>query len=296
MIMAIPDFETIMLPLLKIVSDGKEWSMRELEKVLMEKFNLSDEEKHHLKSSSKHETLFQNRMRWARFYLKKAGLLVDPRRGFTKIIERGLEVVKKNPDKIDIEYLKQFPEFVEFYTRSASKKQENISASAQTPEDEIITGIEHSTNTVKFELLEKMKNMDPFAFEMLNGLLLQAMGYGEATITKRSGDGGIDGYVTKDVLGFEKIRFQSKRYSETVPIDKIRAFLGTIGQGKKGIMITTSDYSSGADNALRENQRSSDDIKFIDGEKLTELMLKYSIGNKVRDTYRTYELDDESFA
>ena len=294
--MAIPDYESIMRPLLKMVNDKKEWSMIDLENSLGEKLNLSDEEKHHLKPSSKTETLFGNRMRWARFYLKKAGLLVDPRRGYTKITERGLEVDKKNPDKIDGKYLKQFPEFVEFYIRSASKKQENISPNSQTPEDEIITGIEHSTNTVKLELLEKMKNMDPFAFEIMNGLLLQAMGYGEATVTKRSGDGGIDGYVTKDELGFEKIRFQSKRYSETVPIDKIRAFLGTIAQGKKGIMITTSDYSSGADNALRENQRSSDDIKFIDGDELTELMLKYSIGNKVRDTYRTYELDDESFA
>ena len=294
----IPSFEEIMLPLLMSVNDDQEHYMRECVVTIADHFKLSPEQRSILKSSSKTETVWNNHVHWARQCLKRGGLVEDPKRGYTKITQKGKEWLKKDLDSITIKELKTIPEYSAWEATIKARHKDNSSQNTstnETPYDVTMRGVSTLNENLKLELLEKLKKMDPFEFEKINGLLLQAMGYGESKITKHSNDGGIDGYCTKDELGFDKIKFQSKRYSDKVSVSQVRAFLGTIGQGQKGIMITTSDYSSGADNALRENQRSSDDIKFIDGDKLTELMLKYSIGVKTRDTYRTYELDDDTF-
>ena len=139
--------------------------------------------------------------------------------------------------------------------------------------------------------------MDVYEFERVNAYLLHALGYGDAKTTKKSGDYGIDGYATSDKLGFNKIRFQSKRYAEKndVSAREVREFLGSVGPGKRGVMITTSDYSGDLDKTLKESQRSPDEIKFINGEQLADLMLECEIGVKIADTFNTYEIDDEFF-
>ena len=294
----IPSFEEIMLPLLTLVNDDQEHYMRECVVATADHFNLSPEQRSILKSSSKTETVWNNHVHWARQCLKRGGLLEDPKRGYTKITQKGKEWLKKDLDSITTKDLKTIPEYSAWEATIKARHKDNSSQNAstnETPYDVTMRGVSTLNENLKLELLEKLKKMNPFEFEKVNALLLQAMEYGEAKITKRSNDGGIDGYCTKDELGFDKIKFQSKRYSDKVSVSQVRAFLGTIGQGQKGIMITTSSYSTNLPEALNAVQRSPDDIKFINGTKLVDLMLKYEIGVKIEDTYNAYEVDEGFF-
>ena len=294
----IPSFEEIMLPLLTLVNNDQEHYMRECVVAIADHFNLSPEQRSILKSSSKTETVWNNHVHWARQCLKRGGLLEDPKRGYTKITQKGKEWLKKDLDSITTKDLKTIPEYSAWEATIKARRKDNSSQNAstnETPYDVTIQGITTVNENTKFELLEKMRHMDVFEFERVNAHLLQALGYGDAKTTRKSGDYGIDGYTTSDRLGFDKIRFQSKRYTENVSAAQVREFLGSIGPGKKGVMITTSDYSPNLDKTLKESERSPDDIKFINGEKLVDLMLECKIGVKIADTFNTYEIDDEFF-
>jgi len=294
--MAIPDFESLMLPLLKCVKDGNEWSMSNAEDDVVKHFGLSEDEKNLLKPSSTTETLFQNRLRWARLYLKKANLLEDPKRGFTKITQDGLKVLEQNPPKIDISFLKQFLPFQEFYSKKKGVTQESISITkeSQSPEDMIIHGITEIRNDMESEILKKIKQSPPDFFEKVVVQLLEKMGYGDGTHSGRSGDGGIDGMIKQDRLGLDEVYVQAKRWENTVPGKEVRDFAGSLSgkRSKKGVFITTSNFSrDGIDFVKTVDSK----IILIDGEKLANLMFEYNIGFQPGDVYQLKKIDEDFF-
>lgn len=292
--MAIPDFESIMLPLLECVKDGKEWSVTDIDEHLINRFHLTEDEANQLKPSSTSETLFQNRLRWARFYMKKANLLTDPRRGFTQITQDGIKVLQQKPTAIDINYLRKFPSFVEFYTKKKTTEEKPLLQAEKSPEDMIIEGITEIRRGTETEILDKIKSCPPAFFEKIVVQLLEKMGYGTGTPTGKSGDGGIDGMIKQDKLGLDEIYVQAKRWENTVPGKEVRDFAGSLAgkKSKKGIFITTSNFSR---DALEFVKTVDSKIILIDGEKLAQLMFDYNVGFEPGDTYQLKKIDEDFF-
>ena len=304
--MAIPDFQTLMLPLLKHLSDGKEHPNQETLKSLAEHFRLSEEELAQLLPSGL-QPLFTNRLAWAKSHLKAAGLIESPRRSYYKISPRGLDILKSNPSRVDLRTLNQFPEYVEFRTpkdetggpKSESAPQTVPETDKWTPEDHIEFGYQKIRQQLAGELLAKIKDGSPAFFEKLVVELLVAMGYGGSrqdagrTVGK-TGDGGIDGVINEDRLGLDVIYIQAKRWEGTVGRPEIQKFAGALqGQrAKKGIFITTSDFSKDAnDYAAMIDSR----IVLINGTRLCNLMIDHGIGVTRATSYEVKRLDSDYF-
>lgn len=295
--MTIPDYESIMLPLLKLAGDGNEHSIYEAEEYLFKFFDLTDEERKQLKPSGRQTTFF-NRIGWARLFLKKAGLLFNPQRGYFKITEKGLNVLKQNLEKIDSKFLSQFPGFTEF----RSGKEENnkfittqtFDVKAKSPEDMMISGYQEIRNNLENELLTTIKERSPKFFEKLITELMVKMGYGLGTVTGKSGDGGVDAIIKEDKLGLGEIYLQAKRWEGTVPAKEVRDFAGALQakKSKKGIFITTSDFSNDAKEFVKSIPSN---IRLINGEQLARYMVDYGIGVKTADTYEIKKIDDDFF-
>ena len=271
--MTIPNYQTLMLPLLKFLQNNKERNVREAIEHLCLEFKLTEQEKQELLPSGK-QSIIENRIGWAKTYIVKAGLIEAPKRGFIKITPKGKEVLNKNPDKINIKFLEQFPEFIEFrtikkeqveekskYLAEINKEVENI-----TPDELIENGFNSIQASLSQELLSKIRTNNPTFFERLVLKLLESMGYGKGQVTGRSGDGGIDGYIYQDKLGLDKILIQAKRFGEDTPVSAsmIRDFIGTLttNEANKGVFITTSKFPRDAENTssrspkpIKTNQR-----------------------------------------
>ena len=300
--MAMPDFQSIMLPLLKLTADKQEDSLRQTVETLAGELGLSDQERRELLPSGRQAT-FDNRVGWARTYMKKAGLLASTRRGYFQITQRGLEVLDQNPPVINIAFLRQFPQFVEFQTPrrgkpTASTDQEP--AEAQTPEEEIEAAYQTLTETLASELLQTIKSQSPAFFERLVIDLLVKMGYGgtrkdAGQAVGRSGDGGIDGIIKEDRLGLDTVYIQAKRWDNIVSRPEIQKFAGALqGQrARKGIFITTSDYSRAARDYV---SRIDSKIVLIDGDTLAELMIDCNIGVAPVASYELKRIDSDYFA
>jgi len=287
-----------MLPLLEIVKDGKEWRMRDIEMSLEGKFGLTDDEVNKLKPSGG-ETIFHNRVHWARFYLKKAGLLADPKRSFTRITPEGLNAVKQNPAKVDIAFLMKYQQFVEFYSKKKTEKWEagTVQLTSKTPEDMVIEGYETFRKNIEKEILDRVTKNPPEFFEILVLELIQKMGYGvDREVLGRTGDGGIDGVIREDKLGFDEIYFQAKRWKGTVPVHQVRDFAGALlsRKSKKGIFITTSDFSNDANDFVRSIDSK---IILINGDDLARYMYDYNVGVKSEsdNVYELKTIDEDYF-
>jgi restriction system protein len=300
--MPIPDYQSIMLPLLKYAGDGEEHSLRETIEALADEFELTREERNQLLPSGQ-QAIFDNRVGWARTYLKKAGLLESTRRGYYCITERGKDVLGQNPPKINAAYLKQFPTFVEFQRPKQRETKETDGQEVddtQTPEEEIERAYQQIRQDLVVELLQTIKSHSPAFFERLVIDLLVKMGYGG---TRRdageaigaSGDGGIDGIIKEDRLGLDIVYIQAKRWDDaTVGRPEIQKFAGALqGQrARKGIFITTSTFSQSA----REYVSLIDSkIVLIDGETLTQLMIDYNIGVAPIASYELKRIDSDYF-
>lgn len=299
--MAIPDFQSIMAPLLNFASDNREHSLRETIEALADKFGLSDEERKELLPSGRQAT-FDNRVGWARTYLTKAGLLVSTRRGYFRITERGHDVLRSNPSYINIAFLKRFPEFVEFQTTQKSQEekplQEQVS-DTQTPEEEIEAAYQRIRQSLAQELLETIKTCSPSFFERLVVDLLVRMGYGgtrqdAGRAIGKSGDGGIDGIINEDRLGLDIVFIQAKRWENSVSRPEIQKFAGALqGQrARKGIFITTSDFSEGARDYV---SRIDTKIVLIDGNTLAQLMIDFNVGVNAFASYELKRIDTDYF-
>jgi restriction system protein len=298
--MSIPDYQTLMLPLLKAVNQRGCLAMNDATQLLSKEFKLTDAESRDRLPSGK-QTVIQNRVGWARTYLKKAGLLDSPERGVIVLTERGKNVLSRCPEKIDIQYLRQFPEFLDF--RDAAKPEiesnHNYDVSKNTPEEILEESYSQLKNAVLEELLNKIKSSTPEFFERLVVNTIVKMGYGGSLqdagrAIGKSGDEGIDGIISEDRLGLDVIYLQAKKWEGTVGRPEIQKFAGAL-QGKrarKGVFITTSDFSSEA----REYVKHLDaKIILINGQQLTQLMWENNVGLSRAATYEVKKIDGDYF-
>ena len=301
--MAVPDFQSTMLPLLKYVSDGKPHTNRDVVEALASVFNLTEDEKNMMLPSGVQQA-FYNRIMWARFYLVKAGLMTSPKRGTMQITPRGLETLRSKPEKLNISYLKRFPEFTEFQSskRETTEASETIvEETSRTPEEILDSSYVQVRGALSQELLTKVQSLSWMDFERLVVQLLVRMGYGGSVkdagraLTK-GGDEGIDGTIKEDTLGLDIIYIQAKKWStgNTVGRPDIQKFVGALaGQGaKKGIFLTTSSFSREAREYVPRNETK---IVLIDGEELTQLMIDHDLGVTTQRTYAVKRIDGAFF-
>ncbi len=301
----IPSYQTIMLPLLKVVQNGKEYRLNDVVELLANKFKLTEEERKELLPSGQ-TFLFGNRVGWARTYLKKSGLLASPRRGHITITPRGLEILKQNPKEINVSFLKQFPEFLEFQNlkkedNSSEERNSHTEDVFQTPEEILEDSYQNIRKALAQELLDRISKLSPTFFERLVVELLVKMGYGGSMkdagkAIGKSGDEGIDGTIKEDKLGLDIIYIQAKRWQvgNVVGRPEIHKFVGALaGQGaKKGIFITTSSFTK---DALEFVPRNETKIVLIDGYRLAQLMIDYNLGVATQHTYEVKKIDSDYF-
>lgn len=299
--MAIPDYQSIMLPLLKLASDQKEHSKQEVIERLASFFKLSETELREFLPSGKQE-IFDNRVGWAKTFLKKAGLIDSPKRGVFVITERGLAVLKSNPPKINVAFLRQYPEFVEFQTVKRESKQieEGEVSSQQTPEESLEYGYQKLRQALAQDLLGKIKSCSPAFFEKLVVELLVKMGYGGSRrdagqAIGKSGDEGIDGIIKEDKLGLDVIYIQAKKWEGVVGRPEIMKFVGALqGQhARKGIFITTSYFT---EEAMHYAKKVDSKIILLDGDELSRLMIDHDIGVARTASYDIKRIDSDYFS
>lgn len=301
--MSIPDFQTIMLPLLELAGDGKEHYIHDAVNELGDYFELSEEEQSKLLPSGQ-QPVFYNRVGWARTYLKKAGLLEDPRRGYFRITERGKEVLSEDPGRIGMRFLRRFPEYVEF-RRSAREAtdipEEDEELSDLTPEEAIEDAYQKIREGLIDEILATIQKSSPGFFEKLVVEVLVNMGYGgsrreAARAVGGSGDEGIDGIIDEDRLGLDRIYIQAKKWKpdSSVGRPEIQKFVGALQghRARKGIFITTSSFSQEARDYAANIETK---VVLIDGKRLANLMIDYDVGVSSQTVYEVKGLDTDYF-
>lgn len=301
----IPDYQALMLPVLKSAID-KPVRTQDVIQGLADEFGLSAGEREQLLPSGKQRTL-DNRVNWAKSYLKQAGLLTYPRRGFFVATDEGRKVLGKNLDRIDANYLMAFEAFRAFRNRrhtddnEASVSAEEVVSSDATPDETLRLAHRQINLALGADLLERVRTASPKFFEDAIVSLLLAMGYGgseqdAARALGRSGDNGVDGVVDQDPLGVDQIYVQAKRYAlgNTISASEIRDFFGALNlkKAQKGIFFTTSTFSPSAVQTARDL---STRIVLIDGEQLSNLMIKYGVGCRTEEVLHLKKIDDEFF-
>ena len=301
--MAIPDFQSLMLPLLKVVADGREYRLRDAVELLAEEFHITDEERQQLLPSGRYPT-FDNRIAWAKTYLKKAGLIDQPRRAFFQITERGREVLKTSPILINMKFLEQFPEYIAFKENSDQAEAQQqvtspIAVQNETPEELIESGARTIRKELAEEILQRIKGCPPAFFERLVVELLVKMGYGgtrqdAGRAIGRSGDEGIDGVIHEDRLGLDVIYLQAKRWEGVVGRPEIQKFVGALqGQrAKKGVFITISDFTK---EAVEYVCNIDNKVVLINGALLANLMIDHNVGVSLAATYEIKKIDSDYF-
>ena len=301
--MAIPDYQTLMLPVLKHAAAGEVRIGDIVDKLAIE-FQLTEEELAELIPSGK-QPIFYNRVHWARQYLKQAGLVAATKRAHIQITQRGRDVLARNVAKIDIGFLKQFSEFVDFQNRTNSETQSDSIetsnndlkfADSQTPDD-LMRLTSHTIHTaLGNEILDRLRVSKPAFFERVVVQLLLAMGYG-GTLAQagraigRSGDNGVDGVIDQDTLGLDRVYVQAKRYAEdtTVGAGDIRDFFGSLDMHKasKGLFVTTSSFTKAA---METAEKLGKRIVLIDGRDFTKLMVRFNVGCRVEEVFEMKKL------
>jgi restriction system protein len=307
--MAIPDYQTLMLPVLKAAGDGREHRIGDVVNQLARDFGLTQEEQQQILPSGRQAT-FANRVGWAKTYLVQAGLLEATKRAHFKITDRGKKSLAEGPPRIDVEYLSQFAEFVQFKERGRLPGTEastnvaetpSVPLQSETPDELLRSTVKQIETALKKELLDRILAAPPAFFESLIVALLLAMGYGGSReeagkIVGRSGDGGIDGVIDQDALGLDRVYVQAKRYvvENAVSEPEIRAFSGSLGAAKanKGVFVTTSYFTQPAQNFA---ERHPFKIVLIDGERLAALMIRHNVGVRVDETLYLKKMDEDFF-
>lgn len=300
--MPIPDFQSVMRPVLATVQNGAPLPLNELRERITDQFHLTEDERSERLPSGK-QTVINNRVGWARTYLNKAGLLSIPAKGMVQITERGREALTNGPARITVSWLKQFPEFAVFHSTSpadsAAPALQSEAVEQATPDEQLAAAYEALTQSLEDELLAQVRSASPNFFEQLVVDLMIAMGYGGSRkeagrATQQTNDGGIDGIIKEDKLGLDVIYLQAKRWANTVHRPEIDKFIGSLTRqrARKGVFITTSDFSSGARDAA-----ASLDIKvvLIDGLELARLMVENNLGCNVKQVYEVRQLDSDYF-
>lgn len=299
--MAVPDYQSLMLPLLKISADKKEHTMAESVDRLAEMYKLTEEDRSELLASGK-QSRFENRIGWAKTYLQKAGLIESSGRARFKVTKRGEAVLSENLSSLSEKYLRKFPEFAEFKKRTQliqTDEPEGSSVNPKTPLEVLEESYIHLKESLAQEILETIKSCSPRFFEKLVVDMLVAMGYGGSRIDAgsaigKSGDGGVDGIIKEDKLGLDIIYIQAKRWSQTVGAPEVQAFAGSLEgfKARKGVMITTSKFSPRAYEYIGRIEKR---ISLIDGVQLAQFMIDNGVGVSEVDTYIVKRLDKDYF-
>lgn len=304
---AIPDYQTLMLPVLKVAAEGETRVPSAAEKIA-DVFGLSNAEREQMLPSGK-QRLLHNRVHWAKFYMSKAGLIDSPKRGIFSASKAGRDLVSKAPSKIDVELLKQYPSFVEFLngnTASSSPSETPMvgaaTVSLETPEEQVDAAQKVLHAALRAELLQRIADNSPLFFEGVIVDLLVAMGYGgthdnAAQRLGKSGDGGVDGVIDEDRLGLDRIYVQAKRYDATIGIGRqaVQGFVGSlVGFGAtKGVFVTTSYFTANASAYVKHLPQR---VILIDGERLSELMIEHNVGVRINRAVEIKKVDEDFFA
>jgi restriction system protein len=303
--MPIPDYQTLMLPLLRLTEDGKEHTLAKAAEAISHQFNLSEAERNEMLPSGGQLKIF-SRIGWSRTYMAKAGLLETVSRGKFRITQRGLALLKTKPAKIDVSLLNKYPEFVEFRTGSVPAKsnpetpiEADLNATQQTPQELLENSYQTLHRQIADDLLEKISKASPRFFEKLVVDLLVAMGYGGSRrdagqAIGKSGDDGIDGIIKEDRLGLDAVYIQAKRWKTTVGRPDVQSFAGSLeGQrARKGVFITTSQFSGDAKEYVNRIEKK---IILIDGQQLATLCLEFGIGVEPVIAYNVQRIDSDYF-
>jgi len=305
--MSLPTYDQLMLPLMKLLSEIEEpIKISDAANILAERSGLPEEDLNKVLPSGKN--IFKDRVAWAKTYLVKAGLIHQPKRAYCEISDLGRKIDLKNLEAITNEFLAQFDGFIDF--KFGKKNEEGLEVEilkdfensnklqeTQTPEETIQTTTELLRFNLKSDLLQMVKEKSPSFFERLVVDLLVAMGYGgshqdAAQAIGKTNDGGIDGVISEDRLGLDKIYIQAKRWENTVGRPDIQQFKGALADqvAKKGVFITTSNFSK---EAIESAKKSG--IVLIDGDKLTSLMIDFGLGVQIERTFHIYKIDQDRF-
>ncbi|WP_339924154.1 restriction endonuclease [uncultured Cyclobacterium sp.] len=290
--MEIPKFHETFIPILKVLENGETLQSREMYRKVIDKFytGLSKEQLEQTTKSG--DILINNRIAWGKSYLKKGRFIEFPKRGYVRITEKGK---KHSASNLTLNEVESSENFLEFYNEEDQKKETTPSrVQNASPQDLIDEGFKAIEIQLKDELLEKLKEMDPFYFEKVILILLKRMGYGDFVETSKTGDGGIDGIINEDKLGLDKIYIQAKRYGENKVREKdIRNFIGAMsGDTQKGVFVTTSNFDKGA---VKKANDAHHTIILIDGQKLVDLMHEFNVGVQVKTPYEVKEIDIDFF-
>lgn len=298
--MAVPKFQEIMLPMLRLAADEKIWSLADAREELTRYFQLTSEEQGELLPSGR-QGRFANRVAWSKVYLERGGLLLSPERAHFQITERGKDVLSNPPEKITIDFLSRYPEFQEF--RSRTSRQDEIASQdisgSDTPEEVLESAYVTIRKNLASDILERVKRCSPRFFEHLVVDLLLRMGYGRAgegagARVGQSGDEGIDGIISEDRLGLEMVYLQAKRWEGTVGRPEIQKFVGALHgrRAKKGVFITTSSFTF---EAVAYVQNIDPKVALVDGQQLAEYMIDFSLGVSLARAYEVKKVDSDYF-
>ena len=298
----VPPYHTLMLPLLKVMSGGNELTTKQMSGEVVQNLGLSIEAlSERLPSGT--QSAFDNRMGWARTYLFKAGLIERPRRATYAITETGRKLLANPPSEIDVDFLRSYEQFNQFISSSRSDKESLASTDViddeLTPEEQIEKGVRQIQRELHVEVLDRVKQLPPEGFEQLVLRLLVGMGYGGSMAdvqgVARGADGGVDGVVNQDQLGLDRIYIQAKRWEGSVGRPVIQGFVGALaGVGaSKGVIMTTSTFAQSAQDYVRTltDRR----IVLVDGQRMSELMLKHGIGVSTKQTFVIQRMDEDFF-
>jgi len=299
--MAVPDFQSLMLPLLRYAADGNEHSIAEARSHLAREFNLTAAEQEELLPTGR-TSRYANRVSWAKTYLSQAGLLCVPRRGHFQITDLGRELLKSPPPRISIGFLEQYPEFVKFRSKRSDSDVHDGDRPLPpegTPEENLEAAHQSIRASLVSELLSRVKSCPPEFFERLVVDVLIAMGYGgtrseSGQAIGKSGDEGIDGIISEDRLGLDIVYLQAKRWDGTVGRPEIQKFVGALHgrRAKKGVFITTGVFSS---EAFAYVEHIDPKVVLIDGHRLAEFMIDFGVGVTTTRTYHLKRIDMDFF-
>ena len=303
--MPIPDFQTLMLPLVESLADGQEHIMRDLTKQLADRFRLTEQERQEMLQCGQ-QTIFSNRVAWAKAHLKAAGLLENPLRGRVHISAPGRKVLDEKPQMINMRFLKQFPGYRDFIAKSQPKEDVVDSSEAtalidekRTPLELIDTAYQSLSQATADDLLSRLRSCSPAFFEAVMVKLLMAMGYGgvagRGDPTGKSGDGGSDGVIKQDKLGLDVVCIQAKRWDGPVGRPVVQGFVGSMDyiRAKKGVIMTTSCFTKDAIDFVERIEAKK--VVLIDGVQLAALMIEHNLGVTTSKTYALKEVSNDFF-
>ncbi len=299
--MSIPDFQTLMRPLLELHADGKEHINRDLINALAVQFTLTEEELREMLPSGRAK-MFDNRVGWAKTYISNAGLISAPKRAVSVITELGQKLLKEHSGPINLKTLSSLSNGKPRESRKESATEAVLPEALdtpETPEEAFENAYLKIRGDIEKEIIRRILSNPPDFLERVIIDLVVRMGYGgnrkdAGEAIGRSGDEGIDGIIKEDPLGLDIIYLQAKRYEGTVGRPDVQKFAGALqGQrAKKGIFITTSSYSKEAREYV---SRIDTKIILIDGPMLARLMFEHGIGVSVNTIYEVKHIDTDYF-